>query len=42
MQEELQINPFLRISQPGVKAYAGGSSNPVEVLAELRFKKDSF
>lgn len=41
-QEELGFNPFLRISQPQIVAYSGGNSDPVEVLAALRRKKDKF
>ena len=41
-QDELSFNPFLRIAQPEVVAYCGGGSDPVEVLASLRKKKDGF
>jgi hypothetical protein len=42
LQDELSFNPFLRIAQPEVIAYCGGASDPVEVLATLRKKKDGF
>ncbi|KAK9916356.1 hypothetical protein WJX75_001731 [Coccomyxa subellipsoidea] len=40
--EELQYNPFLRVSQPQLVAYSGGGPNPVQVIAALRRKKDKF
>ncbi|CAL8467039.1 g6575 [Coccomyxa elongata] len=42
IEEELRTNPFLRISQPQIIEYTGGSSDPVRVLAALRQKKDRF
>lgn len=41
-QEELQINPFLRISEPDIVAFCGESKDPVDILAQLRRKKDQF
>ena len=41
-QEELSFNPFLRISQPDIIAYSAAGSDPVQVLAALRKKKDGF
>ena len=41
MQEELGYNPFLRCQQLAVQK-AVGESNPIQVLAALRHRKDTF
>ena len=42
MQEELKHNPFLRVDQQQLVEYSGRSTDPVQVLASLRKKKDGF
>ncbi|MGH8548032.1 MAG: hydroxyacylglutathione hydrolase [Methylococcales bacterium] len=43
LAEELATNPFLRVESPEIrKVLAIGSSNPVEVFAEIRRRKDRF
>ncbi|TMV85042.1 hydroxyacylglutathione hydrolase [Thioclava sp. BHET1] len=43
LQEELETNPFLRASKPGVKAALGLSgASDAEVFAEIRRRKDVF
>lgn len=42
-QEELSYNPFLRCSDPALARWCGmPGAQPVQVLAELRKRKDSF
>lgn len=41
LQEELRINPFLRVHAPELQAFTG-KSEPVEVMAALRAAKDNF
>jgi len=43
LSEELATNPFLRASEPGLKAELGMSSaSDAEVFAEIRTRKDNF
>lgn len=39
--EELETNPFMRVDQPAVRAFAK-SDDPVAVMGALRFAKDNF
>jgi len=39
---ELTFNPFLRCSEPGVRAHVGGGADDVEVMRKLRSAKDKF
>lgn len=39
--EELETNPFMRVDQPAVRAFAK-SDDPVAVMGSLRFAKDNF
>lgn len=41
IQEEKNINPFMRVSSASVQAHTG-TSDPVETMAALRGEKDSF
>lgn len=41
LQDELKINPFLRVDAPQLQKFTG-KSGPVEVLAALRRAKDNF
>ena len=40
-QDELKINPFLRVDVPEVQKFTG-KTDPVDVIAALRSAKDSF
>ena len=41
LQEELETNPFLRASKPGVKAALGlADASDAEVFAEIRHRKE--
>jgi hydroxyacylglutathione hydrolase len=43
LAEELATNPFLRASQPEIKALLGLSqASDAEVFAEIRARKDRF
>lgn len=43
MAEERATNPFLRADQPGLARHLGlAGSNPIEVFAEVRRRKDNF
>lgn len=39
--EELETNPFMRVTQPSVQKYTG-QTDPVQVMAALRSLKDNF
>lgn len=41
INSELETNPFMRVSQPGVMAYSG-VKDPVDVLRIVRQRKDEF
>ncbi|TMW68071.1 hypothetical protein Poli38472_007743 [Pythium oligandrum] len=42
VEEELATNPFMRVNEPDVQRFAGGKTDPVEVMGALRSAKDNF
>ena len=41
IQEVFQINPFMRVMQPDIQAYAE-QTDPVAIMQKLRQEKDKF
>ncbi|XP_072028871.1 hydroxyacylglutathione hydrolase, mitochondrial-like isoform X1 [Amphiura filiformis] len=40
--EEKKFNPFMRVAEPTVQKHAGGKTDPVVVMGQLRQDKDNF